>query len=226
MKITIHHVLKLIKILDKGIIHGAGETVEEFCVQQAVHRVLLDDPEDAYASDNPPNWCILDQIRAFGIHLNDQGGWKDNRSRARGLKRFAIAELGSSKLNSYEFFTKLRGALARRTGADPAFFCDGDCIIDQFMELDRRGLSRNDWLTVLADTAADVMKELGSEGAQFLYLVDEPDKAKRHEKATRLGHQIFAAQLAEERCRWGLDSDYGLPIKGHHHPKLPVAPKQ
>jgi hypothetical protein len=75
----------------------------QMCVEAAV----------AFASgeghhDHPA--CVDYQLAATKISLNDAGGWKNSKSRARGLRRLAIAQLGSNGDNSgftYAQFQKL-----------------------------------------------------------------------------------------------------------------------
>lgn len=215
MEITQTHIKHLLSLLKRGLIHGAGRTVNEFCVQQAVNRVLHDDLNNPEWGDHPSILCISELIRQFGIRLNDQDGWNSDHDRAEGLKRFAIAELGSAKIDSYVFFDELAGKLG--TISARGFSTRDYSIIGEFMAAGPDSMSKNDKLTTLANAAAEVLKEMETEGSKFLYLVDEPDKKKQAHEARKLGNQIFAVQLAEEKHRWGTDSDFGLPVKGHHH---------
>jgi hypothetical protein len=206
MKITIDHIMNLLGLFEKGLINGAGQTVNHFCVQQAVHRVLDDDLENPTKNDHPPTWCVNDEIIAFGINMNDQQGWHSNKLRAKGLQRFAIAELGSSKINHVQFYERLAKKLASVMSKNWEEFYLGNEIIDQFMLHKIGGMDKNDRLTWLANAAADVLMELGTEGSQFLYLIDEPDRKLREEKARALGHKIYAAQMADgtAACNWGI----------------------
>lgn len=226
MKITLRHVNNLLCLMGaKGIINGSGQTKERFCVQQAVHRVITDELDEASKSDGPPNFCVLGTCTSLGIHLNDQEGWPDNNARAEGLKRFAVAELGSNNVNEQEFWHSLTQKLAKRTSRDAdEYHYDADAILEQWMEQRAPGYSRANWMKLFADLAADTLKELGSEGGQFLYLIDEPDKEKRRTQALKMGHKIFAAQMADDIRRWGTDSDFGLPIRDHHRKLFPRYP--
>lgn len=213
MKITLTHINNLLKLFECGLVNGAGHDVNHFCVQQAVHRVLDDDLKNADKSDDPPTWCVQSHIRNFGVHMNDAEGWNGNKGRAEGLKRFAIAELGSGKISAHDFYARLSAKLASVLSKDPDEFSYDDTIVEQFMQHKIGGMSRNDRLTHLANAAADVLMELGTEGSQFLYLIDEPDKKKREERARALGHKIYAAQLADASV---CSCNYGLPAKPIH----------
>lgn len=215
MKITLTHINNLLKLFESGLVNGAGHDVNHFCVQQAVHRVLDNDLDDAQKSDRPPTWCVREDIRTFGIHLNDEKGWRDEKARAEGLKRFAIAELGSSEVWPSKFYEKLAVRLASMSDRDPEEFSHDAGIINDFVSWSIGGMTRNDKLTRVANAAADVLMELGTEGSQFLYLIDEPDKQKREEKARALGHKIYAAQLADVASHY----HYGVPQQSKHHIK-------
>jgi hypothetical protein len=217
MKITITHISNLLKLFECGLINGAGQDVNHFCVQQAVHRVLDGELENPLKDDQPPTWCVNGHIISFGIYLNDQGNyWHSNQARAKGLQRFAIAELGSSKIKPSDFYKKLAIKLAARMSQDREWPMDwqnfpmSNDIIKDFMIWDIEGINKNDQLTWLANAAADVLMELGTEGSQFLYLLDEPDRKKRQERAEALGHEIYANQLADLgspcSCTWGLSA--------------------
>jgi hypothetical protein len=205
MKITIDHINNLLGLFEHGLINGAGQDVNHFCVQQAVHRVI-DNALDKHRNDQPPQWCVKEPISAFGITLNDANGWNSNKARAKGLQRFAIAELGSSKINEGDFYKRLSKKLAQVLHMDWEEFSQDSEIVNEFMSRQILGMTRNDRLTYLANAAADVLMELGTEGSQFLYLLDEPDKKKRQEQARALGHKIYAAQLADSAssCSWGV----------------------
>lgn len=213
MKITLTHINNLLKLFECGLVNGAGNDVNHFCVQQAVHRVLDNALDDPTKSDKPPTWCVREDIRSFGIHLNDEDGWKSNERRAAGLKRFAIAELGSTEVKPSVFFKKLAERLATMVDHEAQLFSHDSSIINEFVTCSISGMTKNDKLTRVADAAADVLMELGTEGSQFLYLIDEPDKKKREEKARALGHKIYAAQLADasSQCAWG------VPQQMKHH---------
>jgi len=214
MKITIQHVTNLLSLLTRGLINGAGETKNEFCIQQAIHRVL-DDDLDGQHSDAPPVTCISGRINNFGICMNDQEGWIDEKDRANGLRRFAIAELGSAKVSYSDFVFGLQERVRGLVKLEDFEFNDGDNenLVAQFMEFRPAHASRSSWLKKLANMAANTLRELGTEGSRFLWMVDEPDKAKRQEAAYRLGDKIFAAQLADA----GSDCSFGLPPRRHHH---------
>jgi hypothetical protein len=193
-KITKKHIEDLLKLFSRGLISGAGQDPNHFCVQQAVHKVL-DGELEAQKSDRPPQWCVKDEICSFGIRMNDAHGWGGVTNRAKGLRRFAVAELGSNKINYADFHRKLVDKLSGKITPLPNEH--QSVTINRFMENRIDGMTPTERLTFLANAAADVLAELGTEGSQFLHLLDEPDKKKQKEETHKLGRKIFAAQLAE-----------------------------
>lgn len=108
MKITQAIVDKLNALLDKGLCHGASHFTQiTFCVQQAVD-IAIHEGHKVCASDNPAE-CVNEHVRSLGLRLNDQKQcWTSSKARAEGLRRFAIAELGSQGVvDGQEFFGNL-----------------------------------------------------------------------------------------------------------------------
>lgn len=88
---------KVIALINHGLIGGLGEPKPgEMCVEAAICYAL----EETHG-DEPS--CVDSRIRDFKIALNDCN-WSSNMARARGLKRLAIASLGSDRLllNHYQ----------------------------------------------------------------------------------------------------------------------------
>lgn len=92
---------KVLKIVDKGLTHGLGNNVPgQMCVEAAV----------AYASGEPHSdkpKCVDSNLRSYKIQLNDESGWNSAASRAAGLRRIAIAQLGSNGAFDNKMFLKL-----------------------------------------------------------------------------------------------------------------------
>ena len=175
-------------LLDKhGLIHGAGDKAQEFCIQQAVNRVINKDLYGQY-SDNPGWDCLNAEIRAFGVRMNDCSRHMARKERPLALKRFAIAELGSSNVSSRDFFEKMTERLDLIEGVD---------VVDHYIGSRDQELTQFKRLKKLADTAADVLKELGTEGSQFLHLLDEPNKKTQFKEACKLGDKMYAARMAD-----------------------------
>lgn len=100
MKILKKHITKLSNIIDKGLVRGLGKPVAGECCVEAAVCLALDLPH----SDNPP--CVSAAVRSFKITLNDSD-WSSNAARAKGMKRLAIAQLGSNTIEDAVFVKEL-----------------------------------------------------------------------------------------------------------------------
>ena len=90
------NVNKILELVDAGLTAGLGKPEPgKMCVEAAVCSVLYgrhaDDPE-----------CVGFAVRGFKIALNDQP-WESNDARAKGMRRLAIAQLGSNEIDQVEF---------------------------------------------------------------------------------------------------------------------------
>jgi hypothetical protein len=78
------------KLVGYGLSDGLGDRGRgTMCVQACVNAAL----EDAH--DDQPK-CVPQNRTDFGIALNDRAGWSSDEARGKGLKRWAIAQLGTS----------------------------------------------------------------------------------------------------------------------------------
>jgi hypothetical protein len=101
MQITQELVDSINKALDKGITIGMGNPVEgEMCVEALICYKL-----GLPHSDNPP--CVGEGVRKAKIALNDCI-WSSNKARAEGMRKLAIAQLGSSELDQKKFESRLK----------------------------------------------------------------------------------------------------------------------
>lgn len=108
MKITRDDAKKVLEIVDQGLCQGAGTsaTPGQVCVEQAVTMAL-----GLPFSDDPK--CVGRAVRLFKMELNDSN-WSSNAARAKGMKRLAIAQLGSDQIDQDKFRNELqRGTIAR-----------------------------------------------------------------------------------------------------------------
>jgi hypothetical protein len=96
-------VKKLLSVIDKGLINGTGSKPGQMCVENAVVYVMeggANAPrnEDGFGSDDDLSdapQCVAPYLAQEKIALNDNGLWGSDKSRGRGLRRAAIAQLGS-----------------------------------------------------------------------------------------------------------------------------------
>jgi hypothetical protein len=107
LTLTKSHARKVLSVVDAGLCSGKGvREPGKMCVEAAVCFAL-----GLPHSDDPP--CVGKAVREFKIKLNDSS-WSSDKARARGLRRLAIAQLGSDSLNQTEFVTKLQEATIRQ----------------------------------------------------------------------------------------------------------------
>lgn len=92
MKITEDIARKVVKVVSAGLVAGVGEpTPGKMCVEAAV-CYALGEPH----GDRPS--CVHSVVRVFKVALND-GSWSSATARARGMKRVAVAQLGSTEID-------------------------------------------------------------------------------------------------------------------------------
>jgi hypothetical protein len=81
-------ITKLLSTVDAGLCYGMGKPVPgQMCVEAAVCYSL-----GLPHSDDPG--CVSPALRSLKIKLNDSE-WSSNEARAKGLRRLAVAQLGS-----------------------------------------------------------------------------------------------------------------------------------
>lgn len=91
---------KVLETVDKGLIRGVGKpTPGSMCVEAAVCYAL-----GLPHSDDP--MCVGSAVRTFKIGLND-ANWSCPAARAQGLRRVAIAQLGSDLIDQQKFVEEL-----------------------------------------------------------------------------------------------------------------------
>jgi hypothetical protein len=100
-KITLKQARRALEVVDAGLCHGKGEPIPgKMCVEAAV-TFALGEP----FSDEPS--CVAPSVRAFKIALNDSA-WTDNAARTAGMRKLAIAQLGTKdQLDEVKFVQEL-----------------------------------------------------------------------------------------------------------------------
>jgi hypothetical protein len=89
MNIDLELARKVLSIVDAGLTHGLGKPEPgQMCVEAAVNYAL-----GAPHGDQPA--CVASSLRSLKIRLND-ASWSSNEARTKGLRRLAIAQLGSA----------------------------------------------------------------------------------------------------------------------------------
>lgn len=107
MNITREIALKVRETVDAGLCHGVGKPVPgQMCVEAAVCFAL-----GLPHSDDPP--CVSRAVRSLKIALND-AAWSSNETRGRGLRRLALAQLGSEIIDDADFTCRVVEMTIRR----------------------------------------------------------------------------------------------------------------
>lgn len=91
----------LITVIDQGLTAGKGNPEPgRMCVEAAVCYAL-----GLPHGDDPG--CVAESLRYLQIRLNDSG-WSSNEARSKGLRRLAVAQLGSKdNLDEKEFVRRV-----------------------------------------------------------------------------------------------------------------------
>ncbi len=87
---------KVLAVVNAGLVSGMGEpTPGKMCVEAAVCYAM-----DLPHSDRPS--CVGEAVRRFKIRLNDSK-WSSDAARTDGLRKLAIAQLGSDAIEQKAF---------------------------------------------------------------------------------------------------------------------------
>jgi len=104
---TKKHALKILDLLDHGLTSGKGYPEPgKMCVEAAVCYAM-----GLPHGDSPP--CVSPAVRTFKIALNDSH-WSSPMARANGLRRIAVAQLGSNAIDENIFVGYLVTHIVKR----------------------------------------------------------------------------------------------------------------
>lgn len=138
--------------------------------------------------DNPS--CVGNAVRSFKIRLND-ARWSSNQARAEGMKKIAIAQLGSNTINQREFanivafktITVLMPIFLEDRGyKEEAILCKNSAnlqearssmlkVRDALRKIAYAAYAAADkYLIISSNICLEALTELKSPGVQFLYL--------------------------------------------------------
>src|SRR5258708_22397302 len=109
MEINREAAQKVLKVVDAGLVTGLGfPEPGQMCVEAAVCYAL-----GLPHGDDPV--CVAHVLRALKIRLNDSS-WSSARTRAHGLRRLAVAQLGSTgALNEKRFCRRVVDLALRKS---------------------------------------------------------------------------------------------------------------
>jgi hypothetical protein len=105
MNIDVELARKVLAVVDAGLVQGMGKPEPgKMCVEAAVNYAM-----GAPHGDQPA--CVANSLRRLKIRLNDSA-WSSNKARTKGLRRLAIAQLGSAGVLDEKDFARRVSRLA------------------------------------------------------------------------------------------------------------------
>lgn len=189
-RVTEERAIKVLATVDAGLIGGTKgyEDPGHMCVQSAVAHAM------GLAFNDSPS-CVHQELRGLGIHMNDDFHWANEKARAKGLRAYAIAELGTNKkFNVGDFVKQLKAKIVEVGGK-----VEGDDYIDELVdELVRTYENRSNahfpvntrWAQkkAIADIVT-ILTEMRTEGSKFVCLtkLGKAQLAELQPKTRRVG---------------------------------------
>jgi hypothetical protein len=135
--------LRVLGVLKKGIVNGLGNPIPgQMCVEAAVSYAM------GYEHSDKPR-CVSDYISNLKIALNDRG-WSSNFIRAKGLRRVAIAQLGSDEIEDRDFAEAFYRAFLRRLLP----------IYTKLSRIKKRNLKQNSTFTAVEEAITRILRDL------------------------------------------------------------------
>ena len=160
-------------ILARGLSNGKGDPSGQMCIEAAICATL-----GLPHGDDPG--CVATAVRAFKIALNDSQ-WPSPQARATGLYKLGLAQLGSKGVVDDRAFSVRLAQLTIQQLIPKLFrevFPSNQACLDVAKRCEIAGSARTDasyaapahaaYLTLSADLALEVLKELNSPGCQLL----------------------------------------------------------
>jgi hypothetical protein len=194
-------VKQVCRLVDKGVRGGGIGIAEpgEMCIEAVISFVFdhdsgvgLEDDQLAEIDDHPS--CVDDRLCDMKIGHNDGADWESDLDRGKGLKRIAIAQLGSvDKFDSDEFASHLEQAMldflverapknAVTVGEIQEYwearsretFYDIDDVYSELVtrqnQNDRFDYTMSEASWIAAEMAVIALKKMKIKGTKFLYL--------------------------------------------------------
>jgi hypothetical protein len=186
---------KVLDTIGHGLVRGLGKQKHgKMCVEAAVCYAM-----GLPHSDKPT--CVGGAVRAYKITINDSN-WSNNMARAKGMKRVAIAQLGSESIDQLVFAKRvavlsinrilakvLRDAALESDALKCEKFTDFEKIEEFFVEIKKStkanananaiaiaiaiaNANADELLTMACEVAVQALQEQDCEGCKFLYLCD------------------------------------------------------
>jgi hypothetical protein len=169
--------VKVLEVVNAGLCYGLGDPEPgKMCVEAAVCYAMGESH-----SDSPS--CVAADVIQAKINLND-AGWSSDKARANGLRRVAIAQLGSKGVvKDFEkvFFQNLANTYVPPLVKEGEFQRSVDFLeacnyasldnVLTVLETDPTGPKRNRVYRGVAGVIEATLKQLKSPGCKYLYLV-------------------------------------------------------
>ena len=212
MKLTQDQAQAILDTVDAGLVCGLGKREPgKMCVEAAVCYAL-----GLPHSDDPG--CVGAAVRAFKIRLNDSF-WSSGEARARGLRKLAIAQIGSDHLDQVEFSKKLALGVVKRllpvlfrlpcyTGRFEAYAVRCAEVIDLVDATEAADAAHASYATEAADAAA----RAATAAARAATAAARAATAAGADTFLTLGAQIALDVLIEMKspgCEWLVLADAG-----------------
>jgi hypothetical protein len=171
MRITRQQVAKVLAVVDKGLTHGLGDPKPgKMCVEAAVCYAFGE-------SHNDQPRCVDPVVSALKIILNDKDAWPSDKARAKGLRRLAIAQLGTRGMAAFRDYMKFSEMVVIRDiycKLNPE--CDRDELyiptleagIEMVLELGHDDDRRHRNIRILCEAFVRVMIRLKTPGSKYL----------------------------------------------------------
>lgn len=158
--VTLEQARRVVEVVDAGLCSGKGVPVPgQMCVEAAVCYALGEDH-----SDKPS--CVGKSVRDFKISINDRN-WSSNEARAKGLRRIAVAQLGSDTLDQSAFEAMLRQKVEAVVGKSTIGCRCSQCSALKLLYYSGKTPEDKDY-TAAAEIAIEVLRELNCPGVKLL----------------------------------------------------------
>ena len=151
---------KLLAVVDAGLTAGLGvHEPGKMCVEAAI-SFALGEPH----TDGPS--CVHPVVRAGKIILNDCA-WSSDLARARGMRRVAIAQLGSTEIDYVRYVRLLAQYTQDQIVPLAAKYA-------QYAAKYAESAAKSDYvLSLAAEIMVRALQECGSPGCAWLWLCDQ-----------------------------------------------------
>jgi hypothetical protein len=162
MEITEAIARRVLEVVDAGLTVGIGKPEPgQMCVEAAV-CFALDEPH----GDTPS--CVSPVVRVLKTRLNDSH-WSSDTARAKGMRRVAIAQLGTNNAIDEREFVNRIAPLGAEYPADKA----RHVIWQVHMAAGLQRADADKILSEFAEKIVQILIDLKSPGCQWLYLTED-----------------------------------------------------